>query len=123
MELHEQCDILFERPVNEALWYFIMKGYCNGDARVDNEVFAVRPYNWSETEDSEDLNSWHFWHKPSGFKLEWYKYPLRGALVNMNIDHEQFYAILQDSMNSVRGYTDCTFKPWWNDEDDNTGTE
>ena len=115
--IHEKCDIPFERQVNEVLWFFIMKNYGEGDSNIENGIFALRSYNWVDSDDEdEDLNEWHFWHKPSGFKLQWYKYPLRGAYVNMEITYEEFYAILQDTMNSVRGYKDCTFTPWWKDE-------
>ena len=105
-----------ERNVNEILWYSIMKwnnSHCGdtyGDNHTfENEVFTIKSYNWNE----EDNNEWHFWHKPSGFKLQWYKYPLRSPFVNKNITHEQFYAILNDCMNSVHPNFTVAINRWW----------
>ena len=100
----------FEREVNQALWYSIMpKSPSGGGNAFDNEVFAVRPYSWSD----EDENDWHFWHKASGFKLAWYKYPLRSPTANMDISHEQFYAILQDCRNSLDAHVKHMITKWW----------
>lgn len=98
----EPYHIMFdmERRVNEILWVHIMGdlGY-TWDNVYENDVFIVRAYDWSDTEDN--TNDWHFWHKPSGFKLQWYKYPLRGVMCNMKITHEQFVDILYDCRNSM----------------------
>ena len=113
-EIHDKCDIQFERQVNETVWNAIMGAYREGDIYAENGTFAIRGYSWAENDpEDEDLNAWHFWHKPSGFKLQWYKYPLRSPYVNMDLTHEEFYAVLQDSMNSVRNFKDRTYKSWW----------
>ena len=81
----------------------------------ENDTFAVRSYNWVD----EDANDWHFWHKPSGLKIEWYKYPLRGFEVNMEITDDQFLDVLRDCTNSmedgkaVRVLHDI--RRWWAD--------
>lgn len=98
----EPYDTMFdmERTVNQILWEHIM-----GDLGFDwdntyrNDVFVVKAYDWKD--DKENANAWHFWHKPSGFKLQWYKYPLRGVMCNMKITHEQFADILYDCRNSM----------------------
>jgi len=107
--------IPFERQVNETLWYAIMLEKYQGSEPYTNEVFEIKPFSWGDEE-----NDWHFWHKPSGFKLSWYKYPLRGVEANMDITHEQFYAVLQDCMNSIPEHNtpyitihNETFKRWW----------
>ena len=97
----EPYDIMFdmERTVNQILWEHIMGdlGF-DWDNTYENDTFIVKAYDWS---DVEDANDWHFWHKPSGFKLQWYKYPLRGVMCNMKITHEQFADILYDCRNSM----------------------
>ena len=119
-----ECCFEFERSVNETLWYAIMKyntnsnpKYYNSDGSVygdnpdhsfENDTFAVRAYDWNE-----ENNDWHFWHKPSGFKLSWYKYPLRSPMSNKEITHEQFYAILHDCMNSVHPQFTVQIDKWW----------
>lgn len=121
-----------ERMVNQTLWFAIMgEKYQGLNDYFENDTFAVRPYSWTDFED-EDIdengwikehktpydhdNSWHFWHKPSGLKVEWYKYPLRGCEANIDITNEMFYAVLEDSMNSTeerRCWQDKTYKEWW----------
>lgn len=118
----------FERCVNQTLWYAIMLEKYQGDDFFENDTFVVRPYCWEDVDTVAEKvdeqyvhdNSWHFWHKASGFKLNWYKYALRGCEANMDISHEQFYAILHDSMNSVPEHNlptlkihDATFNKWW----------
>jgi len=100
-----------ERMVNQTLWYAIMEDKYNGvSEHFTNDVFEVHPYDWNDDSDFQC----NFWHKPSGFMMEWYKYPLRAINANMEISHEQFYAILNDCMNSVHPKVqDCTFERWW----------
>lgn len=113
-EIRKYCDLPMERMVNQTLWHSIM-GEIEDKNQFENDTFAVKAYNWADGE--EGINDWHFWHKPSGFKMAWYKYPLRGVCSNMEITHEEFYAVLQDSMNSIRkSWRDATFTPWWEKE-------
>lgn len=115
-----------ERMVNQTLWYAIMLEPYQGEEYYENDTFIVRPFCWNEDDEANfderycHDNSWHFYHKPSGFRLAWYKYPLRGVEANTDISHEQFYAVLQDSMNSVPErcgglvkLIDGTFEKWW----------
>lgn len=138
-QIHDKCDIEMEREVNETLWYSIMRYKdsvfgTNPDYTYQNDTFMCRSYNWNaefedevnqeELEKSNGLfghhNDFHFWHKPSGLKIYFYKYPLRSAEANMEITHEQFYAVLHDCKNSledekgkgnIRFYTEID--KWW----------
>lgn len=115
-EATEICDIRMERQVNQILWHEVMGdlGH-NWDRTYVNNTFEVRAYDWADTDD--DSNAWHFWHKPSGFKLEWYKYPLRSPYANMDITHEQFLNILYDCHNSMEEGKECRVLygvvKWW----------
>lgn len=71
-------------------------GFGWGDGDFSNDIFEFRAYSWDDK-----INDYHFYHKPSGFKIEWYKYPLRGANCNMNITDSQFVDILYDCVNSL----------------------
>ena len=103
-----------DRSVAECIWYHVMlKKYQEPNEFYENEVFAIKPYDWVK-----DNNDWHFWHKPSGVKIYWYKYPLRGFGINKRITYEQLYAILQDAMNSTperNGKVKVTYviDEWW----------
>ena len=135
--VYDSCSIEFPRKVNEDLWYHIMvyfdatnknfkdnsEVFGDGPGNViDTPIFTVRSYSWNDCDDDikpnqETLtrhnNGWHFWHKPSGFKMCWYKYPLRDPYCNMKITSEQFWDILRDCQNSLHsGYTyECD--KWW----------
>lgn len=114
----DKCRFEMECSVNETLWYAIMKWKPenhdgsvfgdNPDHTFENDTFAVRAYDWGE-----ENNNWHFWHKPSGLKVEWYKYPLRSPMSNKEITHEQFYAVLHDCMNSIHPQFTVQINEWW----------
>lgn len=109
--VHEDtgCSHIFSREVNQVLWnnYMFDVGV---EVGYENDTFAIKPYDWSD----EDDNDWNFWHKPSGFKLSWYKYPLRSARSNVTIDFERFEEILIDCYNSRHPNTSYSLPfPWW----------
>ena len=96
------------REVNQELWMYIMEDGYTGMYPFENETFQIKPYSWGE-----EPNDWHFWHKPSGLKVYWYKYPLRGASANMEITHAQFRTVLYDCMNSIHPQSIVEITPWW----------
>lgn len=51
----------------------------------ENKIFAIRPYDWSEPDEFLP----NFEHKPSGFKLWWYKYAFRGADMNYDLSAKE----------------------------------
>ncbi len=107
--------INFERQVNQDLYYAILeKRFINEDIDIEhleyeNDVFVIRPYDWNEPKNPLP----NFEHKPSGFKLWWYKYPLRSPEVNFDITHEQFSCILYDCINSVPGKCKWEINKFW----------
>lgn len=112
------CDIRMEREVNQILWHKIMGNLGQSwDNIFENDTFVVRAYDWEDWDEDLSRNDWHFWHKPSGFKLEWYKYPLRSPWANMDITHEQFLNILYDCHNSMEEGKKCrvlySVIKWW----------
>ena len=118
----DKCDIPFERSTNEVLWNYTMVlkskwedtlGMNGND--YENDTFMVRSYDWGLDDEANKRNEYHFWHKPSGFKLQWYKYPLRDPYVNMDITHEQFLDILRDCTNSIHPNFTYAINEWWKD--------
>ena len=92
------------RKVWQILWASIMSSYGFGWGGNDfeNDTFQFRAYRWNDIDENPDNhNDYHFWHKPTGFKIEWYKYPLRGAYCNQQISDNQFVDILYDCINSI----------------------
>ena len=45
----------------------------------------------------------NFEHKPTGLKIAWYKYPMRDAYSNQNVDIDEFKRILDDCASSMNG--------------------
>lgn len=91
-------DYAINQKVRQILWDGILGRLGFGRSQTcpfSNEVFECVPYSW------EDVNTYHFWHKPSDFKIYWYKYALRGAKCNMDITDEQFIDVLYDCLNSL----------------------
>ena len=84
------------RKVWQVLWSAILPNFGYHDSHFENDVFEIKPYRWDD-----EKNDYHFYHKPSGFKIEWYKYALRGASCNIEITDEQFVDILYDCKNSL----------------------
>lgn len=119
-----RCIHEFEREINEVLWYhFIPEAIREATELIETNCFVIRPYSWDiPIEDAkdipiEDVNNWHFWHKGSNFKLQWYKYPLRSPMVNYPITHEEFLEILKDCWNFwQRDHTGISYYSaykWW----------
>ena len=118
----DKCDIPFERSTNEVLWNYtmVLKSKWedilgNNGHDYENDTFMVRSYDWGLDDEADKRNEYHFWHKPSGFKLQWYKYPLRDPYVNMDISHEQFLDILRDCTNSIHPNFTYEINEWWKD--------
>lgn len=105
---------VFSKDVNLELWKFIMEEDYDGMHAFENDTFQIKPYQWGQNAH----NDWHFYHKPSGLKIAWQKYPFKNATANMDVTHEQFRAILYDCMHSVDARNHTKIHKWW--EDNNT---
>ena len=109
------CKYQMERDVNQILWYSVFDedgeySYGRNGNNFENEIFEVKSYDWNE----EDNNDYHFYHKPSGLKVCWYKYPLRNPMSNMsNLTHEQFLSVLRDCWNSLKTGIYYDVDSWW----------
>lgn len=77
----------------------------DGSDFIDNDTFTLRPYYWGEDECIAELPN--FVYKPTGLEIKWYKYPMRDAYSNMDVDIEQFKEIIdhctKEYLNSVNG--------------------
>lgn len=110
-------DYIIDRQVFEAIWFSSFSFYDlltdEEKIKYENDIFECRAYHWDD-----EINDYHFYHKPSGYKLAWYKYPLRGAEANMDLTPRQFLEILVDCKNSyyedkIIRFKDCTVGKWW----------
>lgn len=70
----------------------------------DNATFEMHPYCWCASDACPQCGTHeqvNFWHKPSGLKIAWYKYPLRAANLNQQITLEAFDAIVTECVVSL----------------------
>lgn len=67
-----------------------------------NDVFELRDYSYdTEVRHNDEPN---FYHKPSGFMMWWYKYPLRDAITNMELSYEDFASVLYDARGAYESH-------------------
>ena len=64
-----------------------------------NDTFIIRPYYWGDDDDKAALPN--FVYKPTGLEINWYKYPMRDAYSNQDIDIETFKTIMKDCERSM----------------------
>lgn len=96
----------------------------------ENDTFMIRPYSWSDSDctcslaEKEDesyrscgkhkelglhsidcYNSSdrivNFWYKPTNLKISWYKYPMRSAYSNQELDTNYLRAVLEECKHSL----------------------
>lgn len=91
----------------EAFAEFLFKNGFDGYGRrgasgnnFENDTFIIRPYYWGEDESIASLPN--FVHKPTGLEISWYKYPMRDAYCNQDIDLESFKKILDECDKSLK---------------------
>ena len=72
----------------------------NGEWSFENDTFIIRPYYWGEDEHEASLPN--FVYKPSGLEIRWYKYPMRDAYSNQDVDIETFKTILDACAASLK---------------------
>lgn len=65
----------------------------------ENNTFIINPYYWGE--DEEVMKEPNFVFKPTGFTIDWYKYPLRDSYSNKEITFEELKEILRICKESV----------------------
>ena len=65
----------------------------------ENNTFIINPYYWGE--DEEVMKEPNFVFKPTGFTIDWYKYPLRDSYSNKEITLEELKEILRICKESV----------------------
>lgn len=65
---------------------------------TENNTFIIRQYDWEEP----NAPAPNFEHKPTGFKLWWYKYAFRSTTMNGEVTKEELLEIFQDCINSLK---------------------
>lgn len=93
------CDFLFAND-GDCYGYFAK---ADEYGCYENDTFIVRPYYWGEDETIAELPN--FVYKPTGLEIRWYKYPMRDAYSNQDVDVDTFRAILAECTKSMEEET------------------
>lgn len=77
-----------------------LKEYKTDRGGFENEIFLVNPYYWGD--DENIMEEPNFVYKPTGYQIEWYKYPLRDSYANQKLSFEELKGILDKCIESVK---------------------
>ena len=58
---------------------------CNDSGGFEDDTICIRPYDWGGDDDPVRASRPNFLFKPSGFNMEWYKYPWRSPEMSENL--------------------------------------
>lgn len=89
---------LVELTGSDAYMYTNSQTCKNEFGGYENEVFSITPYNWND----EGTNRPNFLHKPTGFAMQWYKYPFRGTFMTDALSVDEISNIFCNCVNSIR---------------------
>lgn len=96
--------VVFEMAEIDSYGYYEGKNGAkrNDEGGFENDVFLTRPYDWSwDSGDDEQYPLPNFEYKPTGYKLWWYKYPLRAAEANQDLNYTQIIEMMKACMKSL----------------------
>ena len=95
------------KEYQDAFWEFLEPNGWDGHAirddgsyEFENDVFIIRAYYWGE--DEEEAAKPNFVYKPTGLEIDWYKYPMRDAFSNQDVDIDTFKEILKRCEESLK---------------------
>lgn len=84
---------------SEGFYEGILKDNLTPRGGFENDVFVLNPYYWGE--DESIAAEPNFIYKPTQYKLDWYKYPLRDSYANQDISFSKFAEILNKCRKSI----------------------
>ena len=73
--------------------------YLRDDGGFENDTFLIKPYYWGDDEDESEKPN--FVYKPTGYEIDWYKYPFRDSYSNFDITEKEFIEIIENCLKSV----------------------
>ena len=96
----EYQDTFYEFLSNN-IWdgYALRTDGADNPYHFENDTFIVRAYYWGDDETIAELPN--FVYKPTGLEISWYKYPMRDAYSNQDVDIEAFKQILKACQDSL----------------------
>lgn len=82
-----------------ARLFAVICPYDSAGLEFDNHIFSVFPYYWGD--EKIFATKPNFLFKPTGFSIQWYKYPLRDSYTSQNITLNEFREIITQCLDSV----------------------
>lgn len=77
-----------------------LKEYTTDRGGFENDIFVINPYYWGD--DESIMEEHNFIYKPTGYEIDWYKYPLRDSYANKKLTFKEFKEILNECKKSVK---------------------
>lgn len=77
-----------------------LKEYQTDRGGFENDTFIINPYYWGD--DESIMQEHNFIYKPTGYEIDWYKYPLRDSYANKKVTFKEFKEILNECKKSVK---------------------
>ena len=118
---HRSLQYHVERDWKQELMAFFVDLVCGNSYGSDYEceLFEIHPYWWGDctcgADDDENETTEHtvecrfrlpnFIYKPTGYMLEWYKYPLRDSYASDDLTDLEFYQMIN---NCIQHYVDSS---------------
>jgi len=98
----------FETELTRLFDSYDQTGNRGYSPKFENDTFSVFPYYWGECDCGEEhspdcpVMKPNFLFKPTGFAIEWYKYPLRDSYSNQKITLREFVTIIDACIESLK---------------------
>lgn len=65
----------------------------------ENDTFVINPYYWGD--DESIMEEPNFIYKPTGYHIDWYKYPFRDSYANKELSESEFKDIVEQCIKSL----------------------
>lgn len=94
---------LWETVIDEddSYGYTKRKKFENERGGYSDKVLEINPYYWGD--DDKEAERHNFIYKPTGFWIDWYKYPFRDSYMSDNYTDKQ----LKDLWNKIYDEVEC----------------
>lgn len=102
---HSIQDVFYALVLNPAKMNYY--GMCDRGVKgvnyrggYENDTFCIYPFWWDD-DNEEEVNKPNFIYKPTGFEIEWYKYPFRSAYMNQDLSRDELILIFAKCFESI----------------------
>ena len=88
------CEFLDEIHCDGYGYYKGREFVANQRGGITNSTFEINPYYWGD--DESEMDKPNFIYYPENIEIRWYKYPMRDAYSNVDLNESKFIEILDE---------------------------